>query len=408
MIRVAPVDTARPLRVTLVWTDAAAGAGANPALVNDLDLEVTEIATGSVFRGNVFNNGFSFSDPTNPNDTFDTLNNTECVYLLNPNGTYEIRVVASAITASARPDIATPWQDFALVVDNAEVPAGNPVSVVPVLDRSGSMVSKGYVDITRTSSKQFVDLLNVDDQVGVVSFGDDGVVEYPTGASPSLQTVTGPPIRDAAKTRIDAIDFDGCTYMGDGILKARDLLSGATGNRSMILFSDGYDNKGCNQSDPTRPSALEAAMMLPANIGLYTCAMGAASDQSLLEQLASDGGGRYYFMPTIDDLFEVYNYMRGQVTGEGIIVNESSLASESRVGAFVDGSASTVTFSIAWSDPKLKYVPRGLRRKDEISVRLRDPRGKRIHANAGFVKRVHGSGLCHFLDKRSVTRSLVC
>jgi hypothetical protein len=58
-IRVAAVDAARPLRIALTWTDAAGAVGANPALVNDLDLEVRSVSTGNVFRGNVFTGGFS-------------------------------------------------------------------------------------------------------------------------------------------------------------------------------------------------------------------------------------------------------------------------------------------------------------------------------------------------------------
>jgi subtilisin family serine protease len=238
LIQVAPVDTGRPLRVTLAWTDAAGAAGSNPALVNDLDLEVTETSTGNVFKGNVFANGFSTTG-----GSFDDRNNVECVYVPNPSGTYEVRVIAGAITAPARPDLVTPWQDFALVIDNAEVPPASPVSVVSVLDRSGSMVAYGYVDVTRTASKQFVGLLGIDDQLGVVSFGNAGAVEFPAGP-PALGTITGQPVRDAASAAIDATVFGGCTFMGDGIAKARDLLGGATGNRALVLFSDGYDNKG--------------------------------------------------------------------------------------------------------------------------------------------------------------------
>lgn len=390
-IRVAPVDTARPIRITLVWTDAAGAANANPSLVNDLDLEVTELVTGNVYKGNVFTNGFSTIG-----GAFDNLNNIECVYLQNPSGTYEVRVIASSIAASARPDIATPWQDFALVIDNAEVPSVAPVSVVPVIDRSGSMVSYGYEAITRISSKQFVDLMGIDDQLGVVSFGDTGVVEYPTGMAPTLQTITGQPIRDAAKAEIDGVAFGGCTYMGDGIIKARDLLNPAAGSRAMVLLSDGYDNKGCQPLNPARPSAMDAVGMLPANMPVYTCAMGPSSDQTLLEQIANATNGRYYYMPTIDDLFEIYNYIRGQVTGDGIIANESATASSSRVAAFVDALATEATFTVAWADTKLKFVSDIPHKANEVSVRLRDPRGRLLHANSSYLRRTVGVGYVVF------------
>jgi hypothetical protein len=391
-IRVAPVATTRPMRITLVWTDAPGAANANPALVNDLDLEVTELATGNIYKGNVLVNGFS-----NTGGSFDNRNNIECVYIQNPSGTYEVRVIAANIAANARPPFdTTAWQDFALVIDNAEVPAAAPVSVVPVIDRSGSMVSFGYVDITKTSSKQFVDLMSVDDDVAVVSFGNTGNVEYPTGAAPTLQTITGQPIRDAAKAEITGIAFGGCTYMGDGILRARNLLNPAGGSRAMVLFSDGYDNKGCQPGNPARPSAMEAVAMLPMNMPVYSCAMGPQSDQTLLEQIATVTNGRYYYMPTIDDLFEIYNYIRGQVTGDAIIANESAMASSSRVEAFVDATASEVTFAVAWANSRLKFVADDPRKANEISVRLRDPRGRLLHPNASHMRRVVGEGYVVF------------
>ena len=395
VVRVAPNDAARPMRITLVWTDAPGAAGANPALENDLDLEVTELATGNIYRGNVnFANGFSM--PAGPGDAFDSRNNVECVYLQNPAGAYDVRVIAGTLTRNARPpyDMATPWQDFALVIDNAEVPSAAPVSVVPVVDRSGSMETYGYVEITRTSSKQFVDLMNVDDQIGVVSFGSTGDIEYPPG--PALETITGPPIRDDAKDEIDDIEFGGCTFMGQGIERARDLLNPVAGTRAMVLLSDGYDNKGCNELDPTRPWARDVAAGLPASMPVYTCAMGATSDQELLADVADDSGGRYYYMPTIDDLFEIYNYIRGRVSGDAIVVNESSMASSSRVAAFVDSLAAEATFSVAWPNPRIRFVPRPPKGSREVSVQLRDPNGRLLHPNASHVRRIEGEGYVIF------------
>jgi Subtilase family len=119
VFRVTPADPGRPIRVTLVWTDAAGAALAAPALVNDLDLEVTELATGQAYKGNVFADGFSTAG-----GTFDDRNNVECVYVRNPAGIYEVRVIAARLSANAQPPFDnTPWQDFALVMDNlVEVP----------------------------------------------------------------------------------------------------------------------------------------------------------------------------------------------------------------------------------------------------------------------------------------------
>jgi hypothetical protein len=120
------------------------------------------------------------------------------------------------------------------------------------------------------------------------------------------------------------------------------------------------------------------------------------SDQALLEQIATLTTGRYYYMPTVDDLFEIYNYIRGQVTGDSIIVNESAVASHSRVGAFVDRLATEVTFCVAWNEPNLHFAADEARQQDEICIRLRDPRGRLLHPNAGFVRRTVGAGYVLF------------
>ncbi|PPK84299.1 von Willebrand factor type A domain-containing protein [Neolewinella xylanilytica] len=389
-IRVAAADPTLPLRIAVAWTDAAGAVGANPALVNDLDLEVTQISSGNLFRGNVFgNNGFSATGGAT-----DALNNLECVFIQNPSGVYEVAVVAGNIAASARPDIAGLWQDFALVIDNGEVPAADPVSVVAVLDRSSSMQTFGYVDVTRQTSRQFIDLLSVDDSIGVVSFGSTGSQDYPTTGGPTA--ITGASIRDAAKSAVDGLTFDGCTYMGDGIQRAGSMLTAAGSRRAMVLLSDGYDNKGCDAGNPTKPGALDAATALPADLPVYSCAMGPASDQNLLASVADTTDGRYYFMPTIDDLFEIYNYIRGQVTGEGVIINESAMASVSQVRGLVDSCADTAVFTVAWHDESMRYRPSAPKGSQDIAVRLRTPSGRWLPYSATEYVRTVGSGYVSF------------
>lgn len=388
-IRVAVADATLPLRVALSWSDAAAAVGANPTLVNDLDLEVRHVDTGQLFRGNVFAGAFSTTG-----GVADDLNNTEVAVIQNPSGVYEITVIAANISASARTDIAGPWQDFAVVIDNAEVPASDPVSVVTVLDRSGSMQSFGYADTARQTSRQFIDLMGIDDSVGVVSFGDSGDEEYPGTGVP--QPIIDQTTRNAATAAVDGIGFGGCTFMGAGIEKAGGVLAGAGTRRAMVLLSDGYDNKGCDRSNPAKPWALDAAAALPADLPIYSCAMGPASDQTLLAQLASSTSGRYYFMPSIDDLFEIYNYIRGQVTGDGIIINESSIASASQVSGWVDGCAESALFTVAWHDRSLRYVSQEPKGPGEIAVRLRSPGGRWLSRSATEFLRHAGDGYVSF------------
>jgi hypothetical protein len=129
-LRFTPVDPAKPLRATLVWTDAPGKAVAKeeekerPALVNDLDLSVTTPA-GTAFTGNAFAEGRSV-----PGGPADRLNNVENVWLDQAGtGTYSLAVAANALPGDGVPGVGdTTDQDFALVVSNARIVA----DVVPV------------------------------------------------------------------------------------------------------------------------------------------------------------------------------------------------------------------------------------------------------------------------------------
>ena len=391
--RVQPVDASHPMRATLVWTDAPGIANDATPLLNNLNLELRDSATPpSVWHGNPANfaNGFSTSG-----GAADSANNVECVYIAVPAGIYEVIVRGTTITEDARdPGSGTPWQDYALVLENAVFANASPISVSLLVDRSGSMVASGYVDVTRSTSKLFVDLLQPNDRIGVVSFSDNATDVYSDAGL--VDAIDGPGVNAAARNGIDAIPFGGCTYMGQGLQVARDQLAGAPGNRAIVLMSDGFDNKGCQTNDATRPWAVDVAAGLPASMDVYTCAMGPASDQATLEQIASLTGGQYYFMPTIDDLAEIYNYIRGNVSGDGVIVNTTSTASSSSVSAYVDCAAERVIFACQWHAKGLKWVGSTPRQSADIYVYLKTPDGKVVASNASWVHRRSGENYVIF------------
>lgn len=105
-----------PLKVSLAWTDAPGALGANPALVNDLDLSV--VNGGNTYLGNHFSLGASTTGGSS-----DTLNNLENVFLTAPAlGPTTITVDATAINGDGVPYNATATdQDFALVCQNCRL-----------------------------------------------------------------------------------------------------------------------------------------------------------------------------------------------------------------------------------------------------------------------------------------------
>ncbi|MEM3612103.1 MAG: S8 family serine peptidase [Thermoplasmata archaeon] len=104
-------SSTEPLKITLVWTDSAGANNANPALVNDLNLVVTD-PNGNTYYGNYFSNSWSVPNPTGTNNwdagvgtpQDDDRNNVECVYVQNPTpGTWNVRVNARNVPTGPQP-----------------------------------------------------------------------------------------------------------------------------------------------------------------------------------------------------------------------------------------------------------------------------------------------------------------
>ena len=86
------LGSAQRLKVTMVFTDRGATAGASFTPINDLDLEVYS-PSGTLYRGNVFSGGSSTTGGSR-----DDRNNVEQVHLNSPPvGTWTIRVRAHAV-----------------------------------------------------------------------------------------------------------------------------------------------------------------------------------------------------------------------------------------------------------------------------------------------------------------------
>ncbi|MEK6676108.1 MAG: S8 family serine peptidase, partial [Planctomycetota bacterium] len=91
------LNSSQKLKVTLVFTDVAATAGASTAAINNLDLEVTS-PSATLYFGNVFSGGLSATGGVR-----DIRNNVEQVHLNNPEvGVWTIRVAATAINQSTQ------------------------------------------------------------------------------------------------------------------------------------------------------------------------------------------------------------------------------------------------------------------------------------------------------------------
>jgi Subtilase family len=119
------VDSNKPFRVTVAWTDAP-GNTSGAAYNNDLDLIVT--IGGKIYRGNVFKGQYSVTG-----GKADAKNNVENVFLPpGVSGNFTVEVMAANINSDGVPNEEPALdQDFALVIYNgtaASVAAYTPIA----------------------------------------------------------------------------------------------------------------------------------------------------------------------------------------------------------------------------------------------------------------------------------------
>ena len=143
-------DSAKPVRITLVWTDAP-GSTTGAAYNNDLDLVVT--IGGTAYLGNVFSTSFSVAG-----GSADPRNNVENVFLPPGfSGNFAVTVKATNINSDGVPNVGGPLdQDFALVVYNAvESPTAVLMPNAAQLMAENCSPSNAAVDPDETVTVQF-------------------------------------------------------------------------------------------------------------------------------------------------------------------------------------------------------------------------------------------------------------
>ena len=111
-----------PIRVTLVWTDPPGDPAAGIALVNNLDLVVTDTSGSNIWLGNDFFSGDIFTE-ANTGNLPDAINNVQNVYINSTNTPFQFPLYVTVLGTRVNVNAATTAtnliaQDFALVISS--------------------------------------------------------------------------------------------------------------------------------------------------------------------------------------------------------------------------------------------------------------------------------------------------
>ena len=200
----------------------------------------------------------------------------------------------------------------------------NPVDIVLILDRSGSMAGSAIANL-KNGAKAFVDVIynatgGTNGQIaggthiGIVSFAD-------------LATQNQPLITDVneLKASIDGLSAGGSTNHADAFTKAMELLQISTASqRFMIMFTDGFTTAGGNPN-PIATAAKAQGIIIYA-VGLSG---NGGIDEQALEDWASDPSSSYVIItPNDEELEEIFEKIAENISKPGatnIVITDTVL-----------------------------------------------------------------------------------
>jgi pimeloyl-ACP methyl ester carboxylesterase/Mg-chelatase subunit ChlD len=183
--------------------------------------------------------------------------------------------------------------------------SSNGLRAALVIDSSGSMYTSpepSALELAKAAAKEFVSYLKPGDEVAVVDFSSQVIVQQ--GLTNNKQ---------ALFTAIDACDQGGGTAMFDGAEKGLDLLATQTGQRAVLLLTDGEDTAStCGDSSQCIAGVVNAAKQQGTPvyaIGLGLTAGSPGESDLLALAQGSNAGGKgigYYYAPGGNQLKALY------------------------------------------------------------------------------------------------------
>ncbi len=206
---------------------------------------------------------------------------------------------------TAYPLNVSPGENITLTINF--IGKGDPTSTRKSLDNILSIDTSGSMDgqkLTgaKNAAKLFVANMNSSlDKVGLVSFAT--IATLRNNLTNNFTQINN---------SINSLTAEGYTDLGDGILYSVNELNVRGRNSTLkfiVLLSDGNPNLPTKKHNPNYPIeyALDAAQNASQQgYAIYTIGLGSDVNETLMRQIATITGGKYYFAPTSSELEEIF------------------------------------------------------------------------------------------------------
>ena len=253
-------------------------------------------------------------------------------------------------------------------------------NVVVIIDISSSMSNRGYLPFAQTDASTFINIMNIDDSLGLVKFESTANIIYPSTGD-KVYKIQSQSDQNTATATVMALKGKGRTNMSAAISLGAGMLSASSAPKAMVLLSDGEWNEG---TDPTKN--------LP-GIPIYTIALGNNGQVKTLQTIAEDSGGDFHLSPTPFDLSDIYNSIVHSTGIAALLKSQQHIIPQNQfktTNVVYSSGAQQATFAVTWSNKTIVYTP-NTPTGEQINVALRGPNGN-VPATATAV----GSGFVVF------------
>jgi VWFA-related protein len=184
-----------------------------------------------------------------------------------------------------------------------------PITVVLVVDRSGSMEDEDRIGGLKRAVASFAEGLPKGSRVAVVAFGSEVETICPFTSDPGE-------VKDAVKTLTPA----GATRYYDAVAEALEMLQKETGRRAILALTDGEDTF-------SQSATLESVIVSARRLGLPVHTLGLGTEEEIasdeLRHLAVSTRGQYYPARQADQLRTIYEQLAERLRSSYSLVYRS-------------------------------------------------------------------------------------
>jgi Ca-activated chloride channel family protein len=242
-----------------------------------------------------------------------------------------ITIYVSATQHNGQPIAGLTQREFSIKEDGVPVDiidfkGGDHISIATalVIDRSDSMRYEDKLQGARNAARAFVKLMQPGDETALIAFSETPELLEPFTSD-----------QDRLSQGIKNIKLGSCTAIYDSIIEGVDVLREKQGRRVLLLLTDGQDCRHATDDDIRELGSSHTvdeaiAYAQEHDQPVYVVGLGSRSsfsvggiDERVLEEIADETYGDYFYAPTADQLESLYRHLSGDIHDEYAITYKS-------------------------------------------------------------------------------------